>query len=270
MKPFEIPYNFDKQLIDFLTIYNCFPIHCIYCPPYYQDYEGAKYNYLLNTYPKDKQEYYNHIDYIYNSFPNKLMLLLQHNTDILDKKLLKEYMQLGFNKFCVGSIQQAQEIKEVNPSAEIIGSITIKIDNSKIQPNYNQYFDGFVLWFPFNRDITAISKLPQNFKYSLLINCKCSIFCDGAHHWFASAEQEKNYADKCPRLQIPNGNIFENQIFVRPNDLQLFDNYISYWKLQGREYKTERLIHDIVFYTGNYQYYELDKNYNTKMIYNYE
>ena len=61
MKPLEIPYNFDTQLIDFLKIYSI-DIHCIYVPPFKEHYKCAKY-------------YYTHDNGIYmgNTFPNTLL-----------------------------------------------------------------------------------------------------------------------------------------------------------------------------------------------------
>ena len=55
------------------------------------------------------------------------MLLLQQNNFCIDNELLTYYINLGFNKFCVGSIEQAKQIKKFLPSAEVIASITMKI-----------------------------------------------------------------------------------------------------------------------------------------------
>lgn len=42
------------------------------------------------------------------------MLLLQQNNMCISKELLKYYIDLGFTKFCAGSIQQAKYSKEYN------------------------------------------------------------------------------------------------------------------------------------------------------------
>jgi len=84
MKPFEIPYNFDLKLIDFLEIYQeKIDLHCIYLPPYGDHYKCAKYYHtggtgicIENTIPKTLEEYEKHINYINSKFPNKIMLLL--------------------------------------------------------------------------------------------------------------------------------------------------------------------------------------------------
>ena len=46
IRQFEIPYNFDKDLIDILFKFDPVGLgyHCIYCPPYQSDYISAKYN----------------------------------------------------------------------------------------------------------------------------------------------------------------------------------------------------------------------------------
>ena len=85
MKQFEIPYNFDYNLISSLyklNISNLF--HCIYIPPYWEDYISAKYNYthidgikMEDNRQIDRKTYEYHITYIKTYFPDKLMLLLQ-------------------------------------------------------------------------------------------------------------------------------------------------------------------------------------------------
>ena len=52
---------------------------------------------------------------------------------------------------------------------------------------YKKYFDGFVLFFPFNRNFEEIKLLPAGFKYILLVNCFCNINCSGDFHWYADS-----------------------------------------------------------------------------------
>ncbi len=279
MKPFEIPYNFDLKLIDFLEIYQeKIDLHCIYLPPYGDHYKCAKYYHtggtgicIENTIPKTLEEYEKHINYINSKFPNKIMLLLQQNNILMSTDLLKYYYSLGIKKFCVGSLEQAKILKELfKEEIEIIGSITMKINKKKLTQEYKKYFNGFVLWFPFNRDIKRIKELPKDFKYILLINCKCCTFCDGTHHWLASSKEEEHDL-YCPRSTLDGQDfkhIFKNLIFIRPNDLYLFDNYISYFKLQGREYKTWQIIRDIIYYTTDYKYFYINESCDVNNIYN--
>ena len=259
MRPLEIPYNFDQNLIIFLSVYfknNDSMIECIYLPPFIEDYDSAKKFYIMNnnqtvlsTYPKTREEYIQHINFINLFFPNKIMLLLQQNNKTLSKEELKFYFNLNIKKFCVGNLEQAKIIKKYNKENFIIGSITMKIDKIKLEQkiaNYKKYFDGFVLWFPFNRDIDAIKELPNNFKYILLVNCGCSIFYTVTHHWLAKTKEEEN------SVRCPDRSILEHQILIRPIDLTLFDHLIYSYKLQGREYSTQELIKDIVLYSTDF------------------
>lgn len=262
---FEIPYNFDQQLIDVLYILDSTgeTYHSIYIPPYYKDYDSAKkyYNHPETKENKIKsqcikrKEYEEHIKYINQFFPNKIMLLLQQNTIILNQYFINYYLKLGITKFCVGSIEQAKIIKQLCPQAEITGSITMKISFDDIQHNkeMEQYIDNIVLWFPYNRNIDLIKKLPQKYKYILLVNCGCSIHCDGTSHWFADLEYEKQIQKYCPKENKEHN--WQDVIKIRPMDLHMFTPYISYFKFQGREYDTSRIIKDICIYSENYSIY---------------
>lgn len=272
MKTFEIPYNFDKNLIDYLKEKDSTGqlYHSIYLPPYYLDYHSAKKFYIhhngedmQNQQTMSREEYESHIDYIKRYFPTQLMLLLQQNNMCIDLDLLHYYINLGFTKFCVGNVEQANIIRKILPQSEIIGSITMKIMPDDLLDNKYKVFDGFVLWFPYNRKISVIKSLPKNYKYILLVNCDCNIYCSGTHHWFASKEHEEN-------LNCPNRNgkaQWINQIRIQPWDLPIFEPYITYFKLQGREFATEFLINDIKRYSRNYSSkYLHEEKYENKLF----
>lgn len=269
MKPFEIPYNFDTKLIDFLNIYNNIGIHSIYLPPFQNHYITTRhyYQYLSMTFPKNLENYEYHINYINKYFPNKIMLLLQRRDHILSDELIKYYLDLGITIFCVGTIEQARKIKQQNSQVEIIGSITLQINLQLLQQEEYNIFDGFVLFFPFNRDISLIKKLPPNFTYSLLVNSGCNIKCDGITHWFVNSQQEEqNIKNKCPGRNVN----FENSIYIPNIDVQYFEPYINYIKLQGREYNTQKIIGDIVNYTyfDRINQTQIKRNYNPQILYN--
>ena len=265
MKQFEIPYNFDLNLIIALHKLNIADLfHCIYIPPYWEDYVSAKYNYIhhnginmQNNKKMTREEYEFHVAYINAYFPDKLMLLLQQNNQCISNELLSYYYNLGFRKFCVGNIEQAKKIKLLYSQVEIIGSITMKIMPKDLTDKKYNIFDGFVLWFPYNRNLKMIQSLPKNYKYILLVNCDCSIYCQGSHHWFANHQEEQ-------LLNCPKPKTWENIIRIDPCDLSLFDPYISYFKLQGREYNTNELLKDIILYTTDFKYlnpsFKIDQN----------
>lgn len=195
------------------------------------------------------------------------MLLLQRNDIILTIQQLKYYIQLGFTKFCVGSIEQAKQIKNFSSIYEVIGSITMKIEKNIITTEHLLYFDGFVLWFPFNRDIQKIKEMPTNFKYVLLINCGCSKYCDGSHHWITNSFQEEQQI-KCPNADPLMQHNYKDCVKIRPQDLNLFNNLISYYKLQGRENPTFLIIRNIVLYTSPLDFYYILDDFNYQEIYN--
>lgn len=266
-KTLEIPYNFDKQLIDFLymlddtgSVY-----HSIYCCPHKDDYISAKYYHhasygldMLKANDMTKQEYISHIQNIEKKFPKKLMLLLQQNDYCMPLDKLSFYLALGFTKFCVGSLEQAKQIKEINSEYEVIGSITMKVSITQLNdPEYQKYFDGFVLWFPYNRNFEILPSLPKCFEYTMLVNCDCNIKCDGTHHWFANRTTEKAKPEGfCPNSAYKGGpQDWNYSIRIRPVDLPAFMPYITHFKLQGREHLTRAIMMDVCTYLGNYDQY---------------
>ncbi len=268
MKPFEIPYNFDKTLIDFLNIYNI-NIHSIYLPPFQNHYITTRHFYrnLKATFPTTLVDYEEHIKFIIKNNYSP-MLLLQRRDKILPSTLIQYYINIGINKFCVGSIEQAKIIKEISQEIEIIGSITMQINKEKILNNNYNDFTGFVLFFPFNRDIQKIKELPRQFTYTLLVNSGCNIFCDGLTHWSVnSIPEEQNIMAKCPRRKDAT---FKHNIYIPNIDIPYFEPYINYIKLQGREYSTQQLINEIVYY--NYdnlnKFNSFKRTYNPNEIYN--
>ncbi len=263
MNQFEIPYNFDKKLIKYLKTMNIDEfIHCIYLPPYQEDYIAAKHFYMASDVkhdipsklPTERTDYESHVKNINDAFPNKMMLLLQQNSRLMEDNLLDYYhYDLGFNKFCVGSYEQAKVLREKYPDCEIIGSITLKIMPKDLENSKYEIFDKFVLWFPYNRNLPQIKLLPKKYEYILLVNCDCSIYCEGTHHWLAQTLEEERRT-RCPKER--SSVEYEDIILVRPRDLIVFEPYISCFKLQGREYETTAIIWDVKNYINQYKQYK--------------
>lgn len=274
MKPLEIPYNFDKNLI--FILYQIDPTgekyNCIYLPPFKYDYVGAKHNYvhtnnnsINKNFPQTREEYISHIQHINIYFKNKLMLLLQQQNCYMPAHLINWYYNLGFKTFCVGSIKQAIIIRQLYPDVTIIGSITMKVTINDLQKEEYNIFDGFVLFFPYNRNFDLIQKLPSKYKYILLVNCNCDVICQGTHHWFANNTEEQKSFMHCPHCYRPEE--WENIILIRPMDLKLFDPYISFYKLQGREYATTDLLRDVYLYTTDWENKFPSNRFNDKTLY---
>lgn len=163
--------------------------------------------------------------------------------------MIKKYIGLGFKNFCVGTIEQAKIIKEIDPNLTVVGSIAMHITPSQIESNiqeYKKYFNAFVLDFSYTRNFLRIKILPKDFEYILLTNSRCNAGCDGDHHWWS--ERNAN----CPG--IFDDISFYDSCLIRPMDLYMFDPYIDVFKLQDRGWPTELILRELVLYSTNYNY----------------
>lgn len=255
MRKFELPYNFDKNLLlgyQLLGIDND-QIDCIYVPPFMKDYQTILRNdgedaYTLLSY----EEYLDHIKYINTMFPHKLQLLLQKTNEEhnMPASLIKKYIDLGFRNFCVGNIEQAKTIKEIDSTIKVVGSIAMHITCEKILSNfdiYKKYFNSFVLDFSYNKNITKIKQMPKDFEYMMLVNARCNIHCNGDRHWW----HQDNF--KCPGIypMIP----YEQSCLIRPVDLYIFEPYIGVFKIQDRGWPTSEILTSACFYCCNPEFY---------------
>ena len=253
-RKFEIPYNFDKNLIDILYSLDFEEnIDCIYTCPYWEDYPTTCRQGPVDVREKMPYEVYaEHIKYINQHFPGKLQLLLQYKDRVMDTGMILRYLDLGFTKFCVVSVEQAQIIKNICPDFEVIGSIMVKLSLDDIylyKEKYSNLFDGFVLFFPFNRNFQSIKRLPKGFKYILLVNCYCNNTCNCEHHWYY--EENSNQKKYCPneKYLLKNMHIpWEESSIIRPIDLDLFQDYIDVFKIQGRESLTREILSELILY----------------------
>lgn len=267
MRQFEIPYNFDKNLVTILSLLNTAAdnIYCFYCPAFKEDYTPVYREKVSSQIIElqTRKTYEQHVQYINEKFPNKIQLLLQRADLLMPEEKIQYYTTLGINKFCVSSLDQARLIKQINPSAEIVLSILARFEEKDIisHLDYKEYFNGIVLWFPFNRDLNRIKQLPKDFFYILIVNGECSILCDGIHHW--SSKDPTGESIICTRDKNPKS--FKTQITMRPQDLLLFDDYIKIYKLQDRSWPTYKIIQDFMIYNKDnwnreFLYYDMSPN----------
>lgn len=251
-RKFDIPYNFDYKLLAGLNIihFSQNNISSIYLPPYEFDYPSIRKN---DTMPNEI-DYLSHIEMINNQFPGKIKLLLQQPNDnyLMKDTLLQKYINLGITKFCVGSLNQAKEIKNKLSETEITGSISMHITKENIENNQNeyiQYFNNFVLDFSYNKNLKKIQNMPKNFKYSLIINSLCNINCTGNFHWFGKYE---NF--QCP-YPFEKSKI-EDLTLINPTELYLYDNDIDCYKLVERGWPTQRILKDLITYNIDFSLYK--------------
>ena len=277
MRRFEFPYNFDKKLISILSTLDPLgkTIDCIYVPPFPKDYQtilrnGEQAAFLDSL---ERKEYEEHIAFINSHFPGKIQILLQKPDIILPSGKIQYYINLGVQKYCVGSIEQAKIIKDIDKNLNVIGSISMQINKTKILDNfkeYNKYFNGFVLPFKASKTLNDLKNYPKNFYYILLINAYCNINCTGKNHWYFDYKSDTNI--KCPGILTGNNNSsinWDKSARIRPMDLGFFDPYIYVYKLQDRGWPTADIIRDYVIYTTDFSLYP-GINYDERMYYNGE
>lgn len=252
MRYFEVPYNFDKNLITELCANDTTYIHSIFFPPYYKDYFSAK-TYITKR-VEEREDYADHIQNLQHKLGYKGMLLIQ-NKSILDTNLLINFYisRLKITKFCVGCLEQAKIIKSINPDFEVVSSVCMKLEESELcNEEYSKYFDYFILWFPFYRNLKRVSLLPKYNKYIVLANCVCSIYCNGTHHWFTTNEDDI----KCPMLTEDYS--LKTSVKILPEHLPIWDKYVSVYKIQGRELSTQGILNELNTYL-NISAYKLNE-----------
>lgn len=244
-RKFEIPYNFDSKLLVGLNLLkiNHKNISSIYLPPYEFDYPSVRRNDIM---PNEK-DHLDEIEGIQEQFPGKVRLLLQQPNDnyLMKGELLNKYLKLGINKFCVGSLNQAKEIKNVLPEAEIIGSIRMNINKEKIENNkdeYLKYFNSFVLNYTYNKNLDKIKNLPDYYKYILIVNSICDTRCEGKEECF-----DNNYNNfKCPFIHNERT---ENEISkLSFSEISFYDNFMYSYKIVERGSPTHLILKALINY----------------------
>lgn len=276
---FEIPYNFDRNLIRFLeTFKHKDLIATIYVCPFPEDSVSAKSNYISTVHPgiasipKTRIEYESHVREL-RTLGIKLSTMFQNPIHEPTDAILGYYFNtLNFECAIVTRDSLAKRIKLKFPNVYIIGSIVKRCSYDELLNDKLENFDNIVLWFPFNRNIEWIRSLPRNRDYTLLANCTCSPYCDGMHHWFAGdpelskmrvdssetvrrlfgVEQSKLFPGENPKNgKCPQHNQADKGIYVPPYLTGEFGKAgITHIKLQGREYPTCDLITDIQGYVS--------------------
>lgn len=254
---FEIPYNFDSHLIEILAyLLKDFPqiCHCIYAPAFADDYPE-----IVRTmdtgvvdHTMTREKYEKHIHYINKFFPGKVQILLQRRTHMLHEKELLYYInKLGVRKFCCGTYEQAKIIKDIDPTIEVTGSITMRITHKDLDehPEYKGVFNRFVLPFHYGRDLEGIKKLPFDYEYLILANSNCNASCIGYNHWLAEDQTQV----QCPGIGTDDFNTpWKDFCMIRPMDLGIFQPYISTFKLQDRGWVTFEIVSALLVYMYKY------------------
>ena len=121
----------------------------------------------------DITETYNgHMEYIIKDFNDRYCLLLLDPDFLIDKTTLKNYYInfLQIKKFIVASVDQAKDIKNIDPNLIVIGKLNNVINKSL------EYFDEIII--DNNSNINIINDIDKNIKININVNLDKDCFDD--------------------------------------------------------------------------------------------
>lgn len=246
-KLFEVPYNFDETLIKYYKKHSS-RINFLYIPPYKDD--------LLNTrssiqtsikghcyMPQTREEYEKHLGIIIKA-ELRFVILWQVPDSIITVNNLEYYSHIGASGFIIANDVNARIIKEYNRSLLVICSLVQRLRTNILIRDFT-YYDYIILYYTFNRSLDAIKKLKHLKKKIILMpNTICNIECPSLHHWFPPKNKPFDFQKDC---WVKLGTI-DKCGMIFPEHLNLFDDYVGGYKLQGREYPTEAIKYLCHFY----------------------
>lgn len=237
---FEVPYNFDEEIIPYYANYLQF-VNFLFLPPYSKDSINTRkclqskikgFSYM----PQTREEYEFHLHQI-KKHKLRYVVLWQDMNSIISKDILDYYTKLGASGFIVANDENAKIIKDYNPKLIVVSSIVQRLCKDISRKDFEDY-DYCVLFYPFNRSLDAIKKL-SNIRKKLVVmpNSFCHTDCTGVQHWFAKDIGTFNFEKMCPAY-----NDDTKSTFIYPEHLYLFDDYVGGYKLQGREWTTDNIV----------------------------
>lgn len=254
-RQFEIPFNHTEELLLFLENNSSKlsrRVKHVLVAPYYEDYTSTRHKQAKK--PLDRNVYEDQIKRLQNA--NYTISLLFNMPETVEQSIIDYYIGLGIDTFIINSSVLAKTIH--NLGCTTIASITKRLQLEDIKNEDLSMFDYIVLDYTFNASLDRIQKLPKQYKYILMLNTICDFTCDFYTHW------RENNNLQCPILI--NGS--KNSTYIPQEDLELFDEYISIYKLQGREFDTSYICKDIMYYIYGLKKYKI-YNINTSGNYYY-
>ena len=245
MRQFEVPYNFDLNLLQGLEERKEF-IKLIYMPCFYSDGSNSRFDLLLKEIiPTEWDKYLEHLMRAQDIAP--VGILIQRDSTI---ETVEKYYNLGIRNFIIGNDELAQEVKNFNEDINLILSVTVYGEGSW------DLYDEIVLPFNYCRQLQKIKELPQGKKYILIPNSHCLWNCKRHKaHWELTAETAEDYQTEVMKI-VDNhcSNVFtEERAFIKPEDLTYFDSYINTYKLVDRLDSTEEILYNIDRYAKKYE-----------------
>lgn len=240
VKKFEVPYNFDEEILPYYQKNSNF-INFLFLPPYYEDSTNTRTKLQSKVkgrsyMPQTREEYEYHLRLI-KSRNLRFVVLLQEREKVVSLELLEYYSNFGAAGFIIANDDNARIIKEFDPQLLVVSSIVQRRlkDISKVSL---EYYDYCVMFYPFTRSLNALKQL-SSIKDKLVImpNSFCHTDCPGVQHWFAKDLKHFDVERFCPAY-----NDVSRSTFIYPEHLKLFDEYVGGYKLQGREWRTDYIV----------------------------
>lgn len=250
---FEVPYNFDENLIKFYKKNKSF-INYLYLPPYEEDSANTRTSIQTSTVghcymPRTREEYERHLHKITEAGLRFVVLWQVFGLD-LTIEMLNYYSRLNASGFIVANDKNAAFIKRHNPQLLVICSIVQRTCYNILEKDLSNY-DYVILYYTFNRALDALKRLPQlKDKLIIMPNSLCDVNCPSVHHWFPAKDRPFDPSRDCS-MTIEH---IDRCGLILPEHLHFFDDYVGGYKLQGRELPTEAIKYLCHFYFKRTKY----------------
>ena len=241
-KKFELPYNFnlDGEYFTFLDNLgekkNC--LDCIYLPCFSENGEqlNTREELIGAHIPKTWGEYTDHITRL-KAYGVPISLLCQRNATL---ELIETHInKFDIHDFIINDDSLALKLKEKYGDKIFLRlSITRKVTSEELETEDFSMYDNICLFFWYNRHLDVLKKLPKQYSYAIIVNTYCLYNCSAVEHWFA----KRRFMPPCMCGKYYKFKLnFPKIAYIRPEDLNYFDNYVSVYKLEGREFKTNQI-----------------------------
>lgn len=246
---FEVPYNFDINLIEKLLPYKEH-IDFVYMSSFYEDGNNSRQEVLLrNNVPLTWNEYVEHVNEIQKYF--NIGVLIQNDCTM---ELIEKYYSIGIKIFILNDSDLVLKVKEKYDDIKCILSITSVLSLEDIKNNDYSMYDEIVLFFNFCRQVQLLKELPTKYKYVLILNSHCVYNCDRClTHWALREDTLEKYKEKELEIMKDHCDIFrEDRAFIQPQDLVYFNEYITNYKILDRLMYSDDIIYEIDRYSKDY------------------
>ena len=245
---FEVPFNlnWDGQYFKYLDKNKdkLKYIDCVYMPTLELDHNTRE---ECLRKPIDEDTYANYIKEL-KSYDLNVSVLIQRDASM---ELIEKYInKYDIHDFTINDDELAKEIKSKYPDIKLRLSITRKVTPKELQEKDFSMYDVICLFFWYNKHLDTIKMLPKEYKYMLICNTECLWNCKNCDtHWF----DIKNFRRTCIQERYKNGKPQYDKIaYIPPTELQLFENYIDVFKLEGREFLSHQIFKEFNKYINFY------------------